>query len=119
MKYEQPATGISKTIDLNKAICYRIDCVCTSKEHSVDTWIEVEQPWDDIDQISVMFYVNTYNKYNQNIWQRIKQAAKILFTGVDEKEHEILLKPQAALNWIKAVEDTISKMKGQNDGPTD
>jgi hypothetical protein len=111
MKPEQPATGVSKILDMGDTVCYRIDCVCNSQDHSVNTWIEVEQSWEDIDQISVMFFVKTYNRYNENIWQRIKQAAKILFTGVDEKEHEILLKPQAALNWIKAVEETIERMK--------
>jgi hypothetical protein len=111
MQPEQPATGISKIFDSGKAVCYRIDCDCTSPEHKIDTWMEIEQPFEDCDQISVMFYVNTYNRYNQNIWERIKQAAKILFTGVDEKEHEILLKPQAALNWIKAVEETLERMK--------
>jgi hypothetical protein len=30
-----------------------------------------------------------------------------LFTGVNKQEHEILLKPQAALNWVKAVENSI------------
>jgi hypothetical protein len=108
MKAEKPATGISKIQEFSDSVCYRIECECTSHDHVVDTHIEVQRLWDDIPDISVMFYVTTYNKFPKNIRDRVKQAASILFTGVSKQEHEILLKPQAAKNWIQAVENSIN-----------
>jgi hypothetical protein len=119
MQPEQPATGVSKTFDSDKAVCYRIDCECTSHDHAVDTHIEVERLWDDIPDISVRFYMTTYNKFPESFWNRVKQAAGILFTGVSKQEHEILLKPQAALNWVKAVENSIKDFEKKHERKTD
>jgi len=118
MQPEKPATGISKTQEFSDTVCYRIDCECTSHDHAVDTHIEVQRLWDDIPDISVMFYVTTYNKFPENIWNRVKQAASILFTGVNKQEHEILLKPQAALNWVKAVENSIKDFEKKHERKT-
>ena len=119
MKAEKPATGISKTQEFSDTVCYRIECECTSHDHVVDTHIEVQRLWDDIPDISVMFYVTTYNKFPKNIWDRVKQAASILFTGVSKQEHEILLKPQAAKNWIQAVENSINNIEKKHERKTD
>ena len=118
MNAEKPATSISKTQEFRDAVCYRIDCECTSHEHVVDTTIEVGRLWDDIPDISVSFYVTTYNKFPETFWDRVKQAAKILFTGVNKQEHEILLKPQAAKNWIQAVEDSIKDFEKKHESKT-
>ena len=119
MKAEKPATGISKIQEFSDTVCYRIECECTSHDHAVDTYIEVQRLWDDIPDISVMFYVTTYNKFPKNIWYRVNQAAKILFTGVSKQEHEILLKPQAAKNWIQAVENSINNFEKKHERKTD
>jgi hypothetical protein len=109
MNAEKPATGISKLADYPKAKCYRVDCECTTPDHAVDTWIEVERAFDDCEDISVRFYVNTYSHPLANgFWQRLKNACKIL-VGVDQQQHEILLKQQAAKNWISSVEKAIAE----------
>lgn len=115
MNAEKPATGITKIQEFSNTVYYRIDCECTSHDHVVDTKIEVQRPWTDGPDISVMFYVTTYNKFPQNIWDRVKQAAAILFTGVNKQEHEILLNQQAAKNWISAVENAINEYKKDDD----
>ena len=119
MKAEKPATGISKIQESSDSVCYRIECECTSHDHAVDTRIEIEKQWDDIPDISVRFYLTTCNKFSENIWDRVKQAASILFTGVSKQEHEILLKPQAAKNWIQAVENSINNFEKKHEGKTD
>lgn len=119
MNVETPATGIAKIQEFSDTVCYRIDCECTSHDHAVDTKIEVQRPWDDVPDISVMFYVTTYNKFPKNMWDRVKQAATILFTGVSKQEHEILLKPQSALNWIKAIENSINNFEKKHERKTD
>ncbi len=118
MKAENPATGISKIQEFSDTVCYRIECECTSSDHVVDTRVEVQRLWDDIPDISVMFYVTTYNKFPESFWDRIKQAASILFTGVNKQEHEILLKPQAAKNWIQAVENSIINFEKKHERKT-
>lgn len=111
MNAETPAAGISKLFEHTDAVCYRIECECTSSNHSVDTWIEVERAFDDCEDISVRFYVNTYSHpFARGFWQRLKNAGKVLL-GIDEQQHEILLKQQAAKNWISAVESAITEYK--------
>jgi hypothetical protein len=119
MKAETPATGISKIQEFSDIVCYRIDCECTSHDHAVYTWIEVERIFDDIEDISVSFYLTMYNKFPESFWDRVKQAATILFTGVSKQEHEILLKPQAAKNWIQAVENSINNFEKKHERKTD
>lgn len=115
MKSEKAATGISKIQEFSDTVCYRVDCECTSHDHSVDTRIEVERLWDDIPDISVRFYITTWNKFPESFWDRVKQASAILFTGVNKQEHEILLKPQAAKNWIDAVEKSIKDFEKKHE----
>jgi hypothetical protein len=111
MNAEKPATGVCKLIEHKDSVCYRIDCDCTSNNHAVDTWIEVERLFNDCEDISVRFYVSTYtHPFARGFWQRLKNASKILL-GVDEQQHEILLKQQAAKNWITAVENAINEYK--------
>jgi hypothetical protein len=42
-----------------------------------------------------------------------------LFTGLNKQEHEILLKPQAAKNWIQAVENSINNFEKKHERKTD
>lgn len=101
----EPLKGISKIA--NGA--YRINCECTSQDHTVDCWIEVDHAFEDNPELlSITHYVTMYSKCYENLWQRIKAACNILFKGVDIKEHEILLTDEAARNWIKAIQ---SKLK--------
>ena len=101
----EPLKGVSKLNDN----CLRVLCECMTPEHSVDCWIEVEHAFDDgPDLISITHYVTIYSKPFDNIWQRIKSACNILFKGVDEKQHEILLTDEAARNWINAVNQKLT-----------
>jgi hypothetical protein len=110
MKAEKPATSISKTAEFKDSVCYRIECDCLSENHRVDTWIEVDQPYSDFKMVSIRFHVNTYtHPFSHGFWQRVKNACKVLM-GVDEQQHEILLKPQAAKNWVNAVNSTIKTL---------
>lgn len=105
-----PAQGISILFKSDEAIGHRVECECTSESHSVASWIEIESD-DDCDIILVRFYVETCNKYCENFWERIKSAAKILFTGVDSKHHEIVMNKQTAKNWISAVSNNIERLE--------
>jgi hypothetical protein len=115
MKAEKPATGISILSKYQNSVCFRVECKCTSSNHSVDSWIEVERVFDDVEDISMCFYVNTYtHPFARGFWQRIKNAVKVLI-GVDERQHEILLNRQSAKNWVSAVENAINEYKKDDD----
>jgi hypothetical protein len=116
MKPQTPATGISLEYDSDGTKAYRIDCDCSCADHSVSTWIEVSA-FDEVG-VDVVFYVKTWTPYDLSqggLWMRIKKAANVLFKGVDTQEHGILLKEQAATNWICAVENSIKDMKSHMD----
>ena len=112
MKAQEPAQGISKVQDWGDAKMYHIECDCTCEDHAVSTWVEVEG--DEDFGVTVAFYVKTWTPASLaegGMWQRIKKAANILFKGVDTQEHDIILKEQAAKNWISAVEKAIEDVK--------
>ena len=112
MKPEKPANKIAKLGEFNNCEGYRTICECTSENHSVDTWIEVGGMFEDsIDDISITFYVNTYNHpFSEGFWQRVKNAGWLIL-GVDQRQHEVILTKQQALNWAKAVENTIKRLE--------
>jgi len=111
MQAQTPAKGVSETYNSNNMDSYHIECDCTAPDHSVSTWIEVGMEDEDMDYISVTFYVKTWTPFFTGFWQRIKCAANILFTGVSTQEHGILLKEQNALNWITAVQKSLDKVE--------
>lgn len=116
MTPQEPAKGIQETQDWGDAVAFHIECDCTCPEHGVDTWIEVEDEEDF--GVVVTFYVKTWTPASlsqEGIWARIKKAANILFKGVDTQEHDIILKEQAARNWISAVEKTIERVKNHKE----
>lgn len=111
MQAQTPAKGISVDYDSNGAKSYLVSCDCTADDHAVNTWIEVSADQDF--GVCVTFFVKTWTPASLaegGLWARIKKAANILFKGVDTQEHDIILKEQAALNWISAVSNTIDDL---------
>lgn len=112
MQAQEPAQGICKVQDWGDARLYHVECDCTCEDHVVQTWVEAEAEPDF--GVCVTFYVKTWTPASiasGGLWQRIKKAANILFKGVDTQEHDIILKEQAALNWISAVENAMNDFK--------
>lgn len=116
LKAQEPAKGIQETQDWGDAKVYHIECDCTCEDHAVSTWVEVEAEEDF--GVVVTFYVKTWTPHSLaegGLWERIKKAANILFKGVDTQEHDIILKEQAALNWISAVQKSMKDLKELKD----
>jgi len=104
MQVEKPAHGISVEYDSDDTKAYRVNCDCMGDDHAVSTWVEVRA--DEDMGVDVIFYVKTWTPASLadgGLWQRVKKAVNVLFKGVDLQEHGILLREQAALNWIEAV----------------
>lgn len=114
MKPQTPAKNTTQIHEDDQSIGFRTVCACTSDRDSVDTWIELDRAYEESDEITVTFYVNTYSSpLADNFWKRIKNACSILL-GKEKQQSEILLTKQQALNWCKAVEDSIQRLENQS-----
>lgn len=111
MKAQKPAQGINLEKDFGTAKIFNIECDCTSDDHAVKMWIEVQHD-KDIPDVEVTFYVTTWTK---NFWQdwpaRLRAVWDILVKGVHKQEHSLLLDQQSALNFAEAIKTTIKEMK--------
>lgn len=116
MEAQTPAEGILKRKSVSGDYAsYLIECECTCEDHAVDAWIEINKD-DDVNDIDVSFYVKTYVPvWHFGLFQRIKLAVSILFNGEVERQHSILLKPQAAKNWISAMQSSIDELEATKD----
>lgn len=116
MTPQEPAQGISVEYNTEDMKSYRVNCDCTCEDHAVDTWVEIEAEPDF--GVCVSFFVKTWTPASLaegGLWQRIKKAANILFKGVDTQEHDIILKEQAALNWVTAVQKAMKDLNEYKD----
>ena len=110
MKAQEPARGILETSHNEYGHAYHVECECSSEDHAVCTYIEVE-PDLEIDAIEVGFYIETWTPFFENFWSRVKCAYDVLFKGVHKQQHHIILNEQAATNWITAVSNSITELK--------
>jgi hypothetical protein len=109
MKAQKPAQGISLIGDWGNARNYHIECDCSSSDHSVKMWIEVDKD-KDIPDVQVSFYVDTWTPFWEDSFSRIRTAWNVLFKGVNRQEHHIILNQQAALNLAKVIEATVNEL---------
>jgi hypothetical protein len=117
VKAQQPAQGISLAGDYGKSKSFRVECDCGTSEHAVNMWIEVNKE-DDIPDVIVNFYVDTWTPLWDSWRDRLKAAYDILFKGVHKQQHEMLLNKQAAVNFAHAILDNIKEMEKQNGNTT-
>jgi hypothetical protein len=107
---QRPAQGISLDKDFGDAKVFNVECDCSSDDHAVKMWIEVQRD-QDIPDVEVSFYVTTWTKNFWNNWPaRICAVYDILFKGVHKQEHHMLLNKQSALNFAEAIKDTIDEL---------
>ena len=111
MKAQTPAQGISIEKDFGDAKVFNIECDCSSDDHAVKMWIEVQRD-EDIPDVEVSFYVTTWTKNWWNDWPaRLRAVYDILFKGVHKQEHHMLLNKQSALNFVEAIKKTVTEME--------
>ena len=112
MKAQKPAQGISITADYPDAKSYKIECECTSRDHAVDMWIEVDRDLETKD-VQVGFYVDTWTPFWDSGFNRFKTAWNVLVKGVNRQEHHIILSTQSALNLAKVVEQSVNELNSK------
>lgn len=111
---EKPARSIVQVADWDHAKAFKIVCDCTSDEHTVDAWVEIEAD-DEVDMLEVTFYVKTWTPFFSSFKERVKAAFNVLFRGVHTQEHSLVLKEQGARNWVAAMEQAIKDVESNRD----
>lgn len=106
MKAQKPAQGISIDNDYGDARVFNIECDCSSDDHAVKMWIEINKD-QDIPDVEVTFYVNTWTPWFSGWQERIVAALNMLFKGVHKQQHSMLLNRQSALNFAEAIKSTV------------
>jgi hypothetical protein len=107
---QRPAQGISLDKDFGDAKVFNVECDCSSDDHAVKMWIEVQRD-RDIPDVEVSFYVTTWTKEFWNDWPaRLRAVYDILVMGVHKQEHHMLLNRQSALNFAEAIKDTVKEL---------
>lgn len=109
MKAQTPAQGISLEQDFGDAKVFNAECDCTSDDHAVKMWIEI-QPDRDLPDVEVSFYVTTWTPMWAGWSRRLRAVYDILFKGVHKQEHHILLNKQTAVNFAGAIVDTVKEL---------
>lgn len=96
MTPETPAQGILKHDDWGDSKWYTVTCNCTDPDHAHT--IEVSADDDDVT-------VHIYSTVKSRFWERNRwrQIWQILCKGYAEYEVSAILKPQAAVNYAKAL----------------
>lgn len=103
-------TGLMKldTKDDATYSSYRVACDCHLKEHDLDLLFEI----DDMGYAQLILTMNTYKSFHSHyhffdnlkvIWNRIKTACKILFTGTIETCGDIILDKKGILALEEAI----------------
>lgn len=114
MKAQTPAQGISIDKDFGDARVFNVECDCSSDDHAVKMWIEVQRD-ADVPDVEVSFYVTTWTREFWKDWPaRFRAVYDILVKGVHKQEHHMLLNKQSALNFAAAIESTVKELEAAN-----
>ena len=111
---------VMKTDEFKDGIYYKADCDCGCDEHIVTIEMEFDKEFNDIalnfyKKISWSSHYGDYNWF-QRIWNQLKAATKILFTGWIELEESFLIRDEEHINaFIEALEEGKRKLKTNND----
>jgi hypothetical protein len=111
MQAQKPAQGIMLQHDYGNSKNFKVECDCSSDDHSVYMWIEVQRD-PDIPDVEVSFYVTTWTREFWKNWPaRLRAVYDILVKGVHKQEHHMILNKQAALNFADAIKRTVKEME--------
>ena len=132
-------SDIEITMDDNDFIMFKTTCNCSSDDHNLTVIVEKDEPgnpmftlyfktnwndgwnnsyphgWDKNEKIlrrlkRYAFDIPRY--YVIKIWQRVKVASKILFTGWFDVDDEFMFRnPEHATNFRKTLEEAIEQVE--------
>lgn len=118
---QTPSQGIRLEKDFHGAKWYTVSCECGNQDDEISVWVEQ----DDYQDVVVNFYVTTKSawwkkslngdRWYHRIWNglshRLKVTRDIWFRGFYITESCTILSKQAALNFAKALEDSVADLE--------
>lgn len=108
MEVQKPAEGISRGIDFDNATNYIINCSCSSPEHQVHAWIELDTD-TEFNDITLSFYVESTSNFWSSTYNRFKIIWEVLTTGYHKEQAHLILNEQAAINLAHTILDDVKK----------
>jgi hypothetical protein len=112
MTPQTPAAGISLSGDYGDATNYKVECACSSPDHAVHMWIELNGD-DDAQDIQVGFYADTWTPWWNKYYNRFGCMWTLLTTGIVKYEHHFLLNKQAATNFAHTILNDVKKLEAK------
>ena len=107
METQKPAVGILQRDTWGDSYRYHIQCDCAAPEHSHEVTVTCDQG-----HVGVEIDVTAYTPYHNTYWQILKHKLsvtwKIWTQGYVEMHHELLMKPQAALNYAQTLKQAVA-----------
>lgn len=107
---EVPASSIMLNNKWATAHSYTVKCECGSTNHDVNAWVEVDVETGSRN-VELKFYIETETSGCNNFMDRVKVAWNTLVKGYYRQEHELILKEQAAVNFLAAMQGSIQQLK--------
>jgi len=104
---QPPAQGIMQTGEWPNSRLFRVGCDCGTAEHDITAWVEVER---DDPFVAVTFYADLWTPPS-DFWQRVKIAWNVVVHGVHRREHDLMLREQAARNFAAAIIRSLDELK--------
>jgi hypothetical protein len=104
MTAQTPAEGILLRKDYGDAKVYEVVCECGDCDHSHNVWVEAE----DIG-VSVTIYTQQKTKWwAMNRWKTIW---KLMTKGYIERESNLIMSEQQALNYANVLQSAVKDVK--------
>jgi hypothetical protein len=104
MTTQIPAEGILLRKDYGDAKIYQVVCECGDCDHSHDVWVEAEDHG-----VTVTIYSNQKTKWWQS--NRWKIIWTLLTKGYVERESNIIMSEQQALNYANVLSTAVTDVK--------
>lgn len=105
MKRQEPALGILQDSNWEDFKTYRVSCECTDSDHDHRITVEYDRECDLVN-VTIDATVTT-PFWSMDRWKQIWQ---IFTQGYVSCQSAIIMNRQQALNYAKALEDSVNKM---------
>lgn len=109
MQEQTPAQGILLVNDFGDAKVYHVECDCSSSDHAVKVWIEIDGD-TEVQDVQVGFFVDMWTPFWDPKFTRFKAIWDLLTKGIIRQEHHLILNKQSALNFAATLEREVKAL---------
>lgn len=111
MEPQTPASSILKMSEFKNSVSYRVECNCSTPEHGVNMWVEVDSE-EDFKQVNLAFIVQTTTQNAcKKTFNRFQAVWDLLTKGYHTSEAYLILDEQAAINVANTILTDVKKFQ--------